>query len=286
MAIEPDWLSGPEEPSIDRCENPGQVKTDCPPHPRLIHYCWFGEKKIDRFAKNCIRSWRRYLPGYEIKCWDNESLKQIKSTFVQQAIADRRWAFVADYVRLYALYHEGGVYFDTDVKLYHDVSEIMREGEVVIPTQTSISTGYNLMCAVIAAVPGHPFIKKCLDYYANLTYDPENFRKVIINPIMSRILHDGWDYRYENICQKLPDGIIILDRTYFESSFDITDRKYSKFLGVHFCNQSWVPHKRGAIYTFCKSNDLMGLYNYMFKCISALRHLKKALRLRDVAHNR
>lgn len=238
------------------------------PQPRIIHYCWFGDKKIDRFAKNCINSWRKYLPGYKIKCWDNESLKQIKSPFVQQAIADRRWAFVADYVRLYALYHEGGVYFDTDVKLYHDVCEIMQKGEVVIPTQTSITTGFNLMSAVIAAVPGHRYIKKCLDYYADLNYDPKNFRKVVINPIMSRILHEGWGYSYENICQKLPDGIRILDRTYFESDFDILDGKHSRFLGVHFCNQSWGPSKRGFLYTFCKSNDLMSLYRFITKWLS------------------
>ncbi len=211
------------------------------------------------------------MPDYQIKCWDNESLKNIESRFVEQAIADRRWAFVADYVRLYALYNEGGVYFDTDIKLYHDVRQIMEQGEVVIPTQTSVTTGYNLMCAVIASVPGHPFIRKCLDYYADLNYDPENYRKVVINPIMSRILHDGWGYKYENVCQLLRDGIKILDRSHFESDFDITDGKYSKFLGVHFCNQSWVPSDRGFLYRFCKSNDLMSLYKLLVKCLTAFR---------------
>lgn len=238
--------------------------------PPIVHFCWFGENKLDRFAKNCISSWRKYLPGYEVKCWDNESLKQIKSSFVQQAVADKRWAFVADYVRLYVLYHEGGVYFDTDVKLYHDVTGILNEAEVVIPTQSSVATGYNLMSAVIAAVPRHPYIKQCLDYNTYLNYDPANFRKLVINPIMSRILHDNWGYKYENICQTLPDGIKILDRTYFESSFDITDGKYSKFYGVHFCNQSWVPSNRGFLYRFCKSNDLMGLYELISKCMTVL----------------
>lgn len=240
----------------------------CVTPPRVIHYCWFGENKLDRFAKNCITSWRKYLPDYQIKCWDNESLDKIENQFVRQAIDDRRWAFVADYVRLYALYYEGGVYFDTDVKLYHDVREVMEQGEVIIPTQTSVTTGYNLMSAVIASVPGHPFIKKCLDYYTELNYDPDNFRKIVINPIMSRILHDGWGYRYENVCQDLPDGIRILDRSYFESDFDITDGKPSKFLGVHFCNQSWVPSNRGFLYNFCKSNDLMHLYKLLTKCLS------------------
>lgn len=233
--------------------------------PRIIHYCWFGDKKLDRFARNCIKSWRKYLPGYEIKCWDNESLKQIDSAFVRQAIADKRWAFVADYVRLYALYSEGGIYFDTDVKLYHDVRQVFERGEVVIPTQTSPTTGFNLMSAVIASVPHHPFIKACLEYYADLEYHPEQYRQLVINPIMSRILHEGWRYEYKDISQKLPDGIEILDRTYFDSDFDITDGKHSRYLGVHFCNQSWIPSDRGFLYNFCKSNDLMKFYNQLTK---------------------
>lgn len=221
---------------------------------------------MDRAARNCLNSWKKYLPGYEIKCWDNYSLETIKNSFVNEAMADRRWAFVADYIRLYALYNEGGIYFDTDVKLYHPISEVL-QSQMMIPTQTSITTGYNLMSAVIASVPRHPFIKKCLDYYNELDYDPVNFRKIVINPIMSRILHEGWGYKYENICQELPDDIVILDRTYFESDFDIKDGNYTKFLGVHFCNQSWVPTKRGFLYTFCKSNDLMGFYRFIQKCI-------------------
>lgn len=237
----------------------------------IIHYCWFGDKKIDRFAKNCIKSWRKYLPGYEIKCWDNESIRHIDNSFLRLAAADKRWAFVADYMRLYALYYEGGKYFDTDVKLYHPVSDVFQSSDVVIPTQSSVTSGYNLMSAVIASVPRHRFIKKCLDYYADLTYDAVNYRDVVINPIMSRILHDGWMYKYENICQELPDSIKILDRTYFESSFDIPNREYSQFLGVHFCNQSWVPNKRGKLYSFCKENDLMGLYSFITKCVSVFR---------------
>lgn len=210
------------------------------------------------------------MPDHQIKCWDNESLEKIESNFVQQAIADRRWAFVADYVRLFALYNEGGVYFDTDVKLYHGVGGVLEKGAVVIPTQTSITTCCNLMSAIIASVPGHPFIKKCLDCYANLNYNPDDYRKVVINPIMSRILHDGWGYKYEDTCQELPDGILILDKTYFGSDFDITDGNYSKFLGVHYCNQSWVPSNRGFLYNFCKSNDLMNLYKLIAKCTSLL----------------
>jgi len=181
-------------------------------------------------------------------------------------MADGRWAFVADYIRLYALYHEGGIYFDTDVKLYSDIRDILN-CNVVIPTQSSITTGHNLMVAIIASVAGHPFIKACLDHYSTLRYDHTNYRNIVINPIMSKILHDGWGYEYANISQELNDGIHVLDRTYFESDYDITKGNHRDFRGVHFCNQSWIPSNRGRLYTFCKNNDLMGVYKLICKCL-------------------
>lgn len=226
---------------------------------------------MDRFARNCIKSWKKYLPGFEVKCWNNASLKDIHNPFVRAAIADRRWAFVADYVRLMALYRLGGVYFDTDVKLYKDIRGLLN-CQIMIPTQPSVATGYNLMSAVVASVPGHPYIKACLDYYSHLEYDPQNYRKVVINPIMSGILHDSWGYEYEDRCQNLPDRVEILDRTYFGSDFDLGGFKPKDLYGVHYCNQSWVPSSRGRLYNFCKANDLMTLYK---KFSAILQYVKK-----------
>lgn len=246
-----------------------------PPHkakssiPQIIHYCWFGDKPLNRFARNCIKSWKKYLPGFEIKCWDNESLKTVDNQFVREAVADKRWAFVADYVRLFALYSEGGIYFDTDVKLYKDMRELL-DCRLMIGTQPSVVTGYNLMSAVIASIPQHPYIKECLDYYSNLEYNSQNYRSVVINPIMSKILHDNWGYQYDDRCQALPDGITILDRTIWGSDFDLGDTKPRNLYGVHFCNQSWVPSSRGWFYNFCKSNDLMPLYKRLSVIIQAI----------------
>jgi len=238
--------------------------------PRIIHYCWFGDKPLDRFARNCINSWKKYLPGFKIKCWDNSCLNKIDNAFVQAAIADKRWAFVADYVRLHALYYEGGIYFDTDVKLYSDIRPLLK-AKLVIPTQPSVTSVFNLMSAVIATVPKHPYMKACVEYYSSLTYDPLNYKQVIINPIMSKILHDKWGYEYADKNQELVDGIHILDKSYFGSDFDIAGRKYSEFYGVHFCNQSWIPSTRGRFYNFCKSNDLMPIYKFIASIINFVK---------------
>ena len=86
--------------------------------PKIIHYCWFGGKSKPELAEKCIRSWKKFCPDYEILEW-NEGNFDVSAApkYVQQAYAQKRWAFVSDYVRLKALTEMGGVYMDTDVEV-------------------------------------------------------------------------------------------------------------------------------------------------------------------------
>lgn len=88
------------------------------PHqiPKNIHYCWFGKTSLPEDAQRCIASWKKFCPDYEIVEWNETKINlSALPLYVQQAYAAQKWAFVADYVRLYALIRYGGVYMDTDV---------------------------------------------------------------------------------------------------------------------------------------------------------------------------
>ena len=85
--------------------------------PKKIHYCWFGRNPLPESAQKCIASWRKYLPDYEIKEWNEDNFDINVNLYVKQAYESRKFAFVTDYVRLYALASEGGVYMDTDVEV-------------------------------------------------------------------------------------------------------------------------------------------------------------------------
>ena len=74
--------------------------------PKKIHYCWFSGDKYPRLVKKCLKSWREILPDYEIKLWDANSFDFNSVLFVKQAFERKQYAFVSDYIRLYALYHE------------------------------------------------------------------------------------------------------------------------------------------------------------------------------------
>lgn len=86
--------------------------------PKIIHYCWFGSKEKDERILSCIDSWHKFLPDYSFKEWTDKDLPKLDhNAYVYQAYQAKKYAFVSDVFRLYALYTEGGIYFDTDVEV-------------------------------------------------------------------------------------------------------------------------------------------------------------------------
>lgn len=97
--------------------------------PKKIHYCWFGKNKKPLLARKCIRSWKKYLKGFEIIEWNEENYDLSSAPlYVRQAYEAHKWAFVSDYVRLDVLNKYGGVYFDTDVELIKPIEDILSIG--------------------------------------------------------------------------------------------------------------------------------------------------------------
>lgn len=84
--------------------------------PKIIHYCWFGRGEMSQLAKDCIASWHKYMPDWEYKLWNEDNFDIYSNQYVKEAYESKKYAFVTDYVRLYALKTEGGVYMDTDVE--------------------------------------------------------------------------------------------------------------------------------------------------------------------------
>ena len=71
--------------------------------PKKIHYCWFGHNPLPEMAKKCIASWKRYCPEYEIIEWNEENFDIHFNAYVEEAYEAKKWAFVSDVARLYAL---------------------------------------------------------------------------------------------------------------------------------------------------------------------------------------
>lgn len=84
--------------------------------PRIIHYCWFGGKPEPDDVKRYVDGWRRLMPDWEIKRWDESNFPWERWLYSREAMGMNSWAFVADVCRMYALWEHGGVYLDTDME--------------------------------------------------------------------------------------------------------------------------------------------------------------------------
>lgn len=93
--------------------------------PKKIHYCWLSNDPYPEKIEKCINSWKEKLPDYEIIKWDLNRFPLEKSLWVKQAYEARKYAFAADYIRLYALATEGGIYLDSDVEVLKSFDDLL-----------------------------------------------------------------------------------------------------------------------------------------------------------------
>lgn len=137
--------------------------------PKKIHYVWLGGKPIPEELRECMDSWKRVMPEYEIIRWDESRLDEIDSIFVKEALEERKFAFASDYIRLHALYHEGGLYFDTDLMVFRPFDEFLTLPAFIgAENACYVSRFYTPVCLTsfcMGSEAGHPFIKKALEYY-------------------------------------------------------------------------------------------------------------------------
>ena len=139
--------------------------------PKVIHYCWFGGNPLPAEAKRCIDSWRKYLPEYEIKEWNESNFDIDCCDYVKEAYRAKKWAFVSDYVRFWIIFNYGGVYFDTDVEVIKPIDDILVKGAFMGLESTNavnVATGLGIAANPglgIAANPGLGIYKEILDSY-------------------------------------------------------------------------------------------------------------------------
>lgn len=93
--------------------------------PKIIHYCWFGGGLMPETAIKCIESWHRYMPDWEYICWDEKTFKIASFPYALEAYEAKKYAFVSDVARLYALECYGGIYLDTDVLVFKSFEPLL-----------------------------------------------------------------------------------------------------------------------------------------------------------------
>lgn len=159
--------------------------------PKIIHYCWLSNDPIPPKLQLCMDSWKKYLPDYEFMLWNFERFDINQSLWVRQAFEVKKYAFAADYIRLYAVYHYGGIYMDMDVEVCKSFNPLLsREYILGYETQIGIEAG------IFGGEKGAKWLKKCLDYYENKEFvlDNQKFDTRTLPKIMFELLADERAY--------------------------------------------------------------------------------------------
>jgi mannosyltransferase OCH1-like enzyme len=158
--------------------------------PKIIHYCWFGRGQMPELALKCIESWHRYLPDYTMKLWNEGSFDINTVPYVKEAYEARKYAFVTDYIRLYALYHEGGIYMDTDVEVLKPLDDLLD-----LPAFSGYESNKftNFPTGLMASAAGGVWVKEQLDYYTDRHFIlPDGSLDMTTNTVtISRIMKEN-----------------------------------------------------------------------------------------------
>lgn len=201
--------------------------------PKIIHYCWFGQGTMPELALKCIESWHKHMPNYEYKLWNEDTFDVTSTPYTKEAYDTRKFAFVTDYVRLYALYTEGGIYMDTDVEVLKPFDDLLSlsgftgyEGSKYLPPVTG----------TMASEAGNEWVKEQLDAYKDAHFIKSDgtmdltTNTVRIAEIMRRggFIQDGKQKVYKGMhvfpveffCPRQTTGeVLITDNTYCDHHF-------------------------------------------------------------------
>lgn len=228
--------------------------------PKILHLIWLSGSPYPALIRRCLRSWRRQLPDYEVRIWTQENFDTSGVRYVREAIEQRRWAFAADYIRLWALWNYGGIYLDSDVFVRKSLDPLLSadffsavekgsgtydngalldaEGKLRDPKTWEVP-GFGLQAAVLGSVPGHPFLRHCLDYYENTPFilpDGTLSGQHLIAPSIFARMAADFGFRYRDQEQWLEAGMHVLPSSAIASSLRHVD---SAALAVHCCNGNW-----------------------------------------------
>lgn len=209
--------------------------------PKIIHYCWFGKAPLPKLTKQCIRSWKKHCPDFEIKEWNETNSQLHLFPFAQQALEEKKWAFVADVIRLYALYTEGGIYLDTDVELLKPLTPFLHHQAFIGYEKGYEKYGkWTILTALIGSEAHGEWITSWLKMYENKTFSAEQIRDFINSTLIADDIRKK-GFRLDGSLTSLP-GLTIYPTDYF-SPMDYNTHIITltpNTVAIHYFSYTWM----------------------------------------------
>lgn len=221
--------------------------------PKIIHYCWFGGNQKSEIIKKCIITWQKCFPGFEIKEWNENNTKQYQNKFFKDALRKRKYAFVADYVRVKVLFENGGIYLDTDMLLLKPLSPEMLNKCFFSGNEVEGRISFG----VFGGKKGHRFFKKMIDFYDDTEFN--EFSPPVITHTFSSLINKRTIKANE--CIYDPEYFYPLPYEYRNDDYRdfLTERSYA----VHLWDHSWKINKTNELYSLLNGLKIV-LIDFLF----------------------
>lgn len=258
--------------------------------PKIIHYCWFGRGEMPLVVKWCIEGWKKKMPDYQLKLWNEDNFDINSTKWTRTAYSAKKYAFVADYVRLYALYTEGGIFLDADMKVLKPFDKFLKydfvssfefypgmasasygrlNPETLLPyNKESLIPGMGIAAGAIFSCKEHPYINACMNWYKNREYIIGSEKEIFVNGMMTKTA-ETFGFRYTPKFQYIEKyGMAIFDPSIFAlNSLHLCNRTCAIHLGLG----SWTAQPNRKLYNI-ENFSLYFFIHYILKCY--LRRLK------------
>lgn len=250
--------------------------------PKIIHYCWFGGNPKPKLAEKCIKSWKTYCPDYEIIEWNENSFDIAGAPlYVRQAYEAKKWAFVTDYVRLYAMVNYGGIYMDTDVELIGSLDRFLDNRAFSgFENERDIPTG------IMASEKDFPMFLDLLHYYDSAAFVKEDGSYDLttnVSTITAYCLEKGL---VQNNTFQIVDGFSLYPNDVF-CPLDLDTRKVKRTnntVAIHWFSGSWVsPEEKKKAEKELKANRRMEIKASTHNAVKRIIGEKAYSRLKEIA---
>lgn len=207
--------------------------------PKIIHYIWVGGQEKPKDIQRCLKSWKKHLNGYEIKEWNETNFDINSHPFVKAAYEAKKWAYVSDFIRLKAIYNEGGIYLDTDVIVFENFDKYLKNRAFV-----GFENDKVLSAAVFGAEKHHPFVEKMIEYYDNLS-DYSFGMNDNNSYVISNVLKNNFGFDSSKKEQLLKEDI----KVYNDTTFCAPSKNSTS---IHIFTGTWLDDKKSLKYKVVK----------------------------------
>ncbi|WP_281863140.1 glycosyltransferase family 32 protein [Planomicrobium okeanokoites] len=210
---------------------------------KKIHYIWMGRGPKSELIQKCMESWKVHLSEYEIVEWNEDNFDIHSNKFVLEAYNNKKWAYVSDYVRLFAIYNHGGIYMDTDMEIMKPLDKFLNHRAF-----SGFESVRHIPTGIMGAEKGHPWIKDLLNHYSNNSFLKEDGSLDLTPNVVSitDITKEKYKIIMNNQYQVLPEDLHIYPKEFFcpsdygDTPKQITKKITSSSYSIHHYDGSWL----------------------------------------------